>query len=301
MRVRGVIPAKVAAVLQPMTRLEIITPPNDDSLDEQEDFVDIPERVHRVDSAQHDSMEPKCAENVHAASHSYSFLPYWMTQLWRSTAAPPTPCDVIHKRSLFESYFLNEKLSRVLRLQIDTITTTDAGSDQPFSCRISSAALDSQVTTIENAAFFARLMPVPASSAEGDAMTEPLPILVRVSSSEDQLLADRLYLPPAWLRWQGAEVGTPVYLESMRLADGLHKEDSIVEQVAVLRIRNVYPGSLFLSIPDPDHGSRISDPGSNNSNKREGRKKICYRTFFCSHKYHKTVNYVIFELVKKQV
>ncbi len=221
------IPAKAAAVLQPMTRLEIITPPNDDSHDELEDFVDIPERDHMVDSAQHDNRAPKCAKDVNAASHSYSFLPYWMTQLWRSTAAPPTPCDVIHKRSLFESYFLNEKLSRVLRLQIDT------ESDQPFSCRISSAALGSQVTITKNAAFFARLMPVPASScAEGDdAMTSPLPILVRVSSSEDQRLADRLYLPPAWLRWQGAEVGTPVYLESMpRLADGLHKKDSIVDQ-----------------------------------------------------------------------
>jgi hypothetical protein len=222
-----VIPAKTAAVLQPMTRLEIITPPNDDNLDELEDFVDIPDRDHhRVDSAQHDSMEPKCAEDVHAASHSYSFIPTWMTQLWRSTAAPPAPCDVIHQRSLFESYFLNEKMSRVLRLQIDT------ESDQPFSCRISSAALDSQATptTTQNAAFFARLMPVPATSAaEGDAMTGPLPILVRVSS-DDQLLADRLYLPPAWLRWQGAEVGTPVYLESMlRLSDGLHK-DSIVDQ-----------------------------------------------------------------------
>ncbi len=250
------IPAKAAAVLQPMTRLEIITPPNDDSLDdEQEDFIDIPDRDHRVNSAQHDSMEPKCAEDVHAASHSYSFLPTWMTQLWRSTAAPPTPCDVIHQRSLFESYFLNEKLSRVLRLQIDT------ESDQPFSCRISSAALDSQVTTTQNAAFFARMMPVPASSAEGDAMTAPLPILVRVSS-DDQLLADRLYLPPAWLRWQGAEVGTPVYLESMpRLADdGLLHKDSIVEQVAVLRIRDVYIRSLILNFIDP--GCRISDPGS---------------------------------------
>jgi hypothetical protein len=273
--VRGVIPAKAAAVLQPMTRLEIITPPNDDSHDELEDFVDIPERDHKLDVAQHDSMEPKCAEDVNAASHSYSFLPYWMTQFWRGGSSlaidmPPTPCDVIHKRSLFESYFLNEKLSRVLRLQIDT------GSDQPFSCRIARAALDSQATTTQNAAFFARLMPVPASCAEGDdAMTAPLPILVRVSSSEDQLLGDRLYLPPAWLRWQGVEVGTPVYLESMaRLADGLHK-DSIVEQVAVLRIQDVYTGSRILIFIHPgsripDLGSRNSDPGCNKSNKREG-------------------------------
>jgi hypothetical protein len=250
--VRGVIPAKAAAVLQPMTRLEIITPPNDDSLDEQEDFVDIPDRPHMVDSAQHDSMESKCAEDVNAASYSHSFLTTWMTQLWRSVTSastPPTPCDVIHQRSLFESYFLNEKLSRVLRLQIET------ESDQPFSCRISSAALDSQATTTQNAAFFARLMPVPAcTAAEGDAMTGPLPILVRVSSSQDQLLADRLYLPPAWLRWQGVEVGTPVYLESMlRLADGLHKEDSIVDQGPYISRRfyghlpQVYPGYGYFS------------------------------------------------------
>ncbi len=271
------IPAKVAAVLQPMTRLEIITPPNDDSNDELEDFVDIPEREHRVNAAQHDSMETKCAEDVNAASHSYSFLPYWMTQLWRSTAAPPAPCDVIHKRSLFESYFLNEKLSRVLRLQIGI------ESDHPFSCCISSAALDSQVTQTQNAAFFARLMPVPASSStEGDAMTAPLPILVRVSS-DDQLLADRLYLPPAWLRWQGVEVGTPVYLESMpRLADGLLHKDSIVEQVAVLRI-----AKCLYRIPDTDfYPSRISDPIT--ATKERG-------TSFCSHKYPKIENDFIFK------
>jgi hypothetical protein len=37
------------------------------------------------------------------------------------------------------------------------------------------------------------------------------------------------------------------------------------DKQAVLRIRDVYPGSR---ISDP--GSRISDPGSKNSNKREG-------------------------------
>ncbi len=43
----------------------------------------------------------------------------------------------------------------------------------------------------------------------------------------------------------------------------------------VLRIRDIYPGSRI-----PDLGSRISDPGSKNSNKRERWKKICYHTFF---------------------
>jgi hypothetical protein len=42
------------------------------------------------------------------------------------------------------------------------------------------------------------------------------------------------------------------------------------------------PGSLFLPIPDP--GSRIPDPKT--VTKREV-KKICYHTFFCSHKFHK--------------
>ncbi len=58
----------------------------------------------------------------------------------------------------------------------------------------------------------------------------------------------------------------------------------------VLRIRDVYPGSWFL--PIPDLGSRIQ-----NSNKR-GVKKICY-TFFWSLKFHKIVNYFTFEMLKK--
>ena len=56
------------------------------------------------------------------------------------------------------------------------------------------------------------------------------------------------------------------------------------------------PGSWFLPIPDP--GSRISDPGSKNSNKRERWKKI---TFLCSHKFHKIVNYFSFEVLKKKI
>ncbi len=63
----------------------------------------------------------------------------------------------------------------------------------------------------------------------------------------------------------------------------------------MLRIRNVYPGSRI-----PDLGSRISEPGSKNSSKREGWKKICCHTFFCSHKFHIIENYFIFEMLKKK-
>ncbi len=45
------------------------------------------------------------------------------------------------------------------------------------------------------------------------------------------------------------------------------------------------PGSWFLPITDP--GSRILDPGSKNSNERQGWKKICCHNFFWSHKFHK--------------
>ena len=65
------------------------------------------------------------------------------------------------------------------------------------------------------------------------------------------------------------------------------------------RIRDVYPGSWFLPIPDP--GYRISDPGSKNSNKRERWKKICYHTFFWSQKFHKIEYFVSFEMLKKKI
>ncbi len=55
-------------------------------------------------------------------------------------------------------------------------------------------------------------------------------------------------------------------------------------------------------IPDPDfYPSRISDPGSKNSNKRERWKKISCHTFLCSHKFHKIVNYFGFEVLKKKI
>ncbi len=50
------------------------------------------------------------------------------------------------------------------------------------------------------------------------------------------------------------------------------------------------PGSWFLPIPDP---------GSKNSNKREGWKKIC--CLLCSHKFHKIANYFRFEVLKKKI
>jgi hypothetical protein len=53
-----------------------------------------------------------------------------------------------------------------------------------------------------------------------------------------------------------------------------HKAVGRLVFLAVLWIRDVYPGSWFLPITYP--GSRISDPGSRskNSNKREGWKKL---------------------------
>jgi hypothetical protein len=57
--------------------------------------------------------------------------------------------------------------------------------------------------------------------------------------------------------------------------------------MSVLRIRDVYPES------------RISNPGSKNS-KKEGVKKNCCLTFFCSNKYHNIKNYFIFEQVEKK-
>jgi hypothetical protein len=57
------------------------------------------------------------------------------------------------------------------------------------------------------------------------------------------------------------------------------------------------PGCLS-RIPIFTHpGSRISDPGSKNSNKR-GVKKNLLSYLFCSHKFRKIENYFIFEMLK---
>jgi hypothetical protein len=65
----------------------------------------------------------------------------------------------------------------------------------------------------------------------------------------------------------------------------------------VLRIRDVYPGSRILIFTHP--GSRIPDPKT--ASKKRGEKKIFCQTFFCSHKFHKIVNYFIFEMLKKKI
>jgi hypothetical protein len=57
------------------------------------------------------------------------------------------------------------------------------------------------------------------------------------------------------------------------------------------------PGSRFSSTPHS--GSRISDP--TRIKKKREKKKICFHTFFYSHKFHKIVNYFIFEKVQKKI
>jgi hypothetical protein len=79
---------------------------------------------------------------------------------------------------------------------------------------------------------------------------------------------------------------------------------------AVLRIRDVYPGSrishpgswiLIFTHPGsriPDLGSRILDPKT--ASKKMG-KKICCHTLYCSHKFHKIRNEFIFKMLKKKI
>ncbi len=69
--------------------------------------------------------------------------------------------------------------------------------------------------------------------------------------------------------------------------------------VSVLRIRDVYPGSRILIFTHP--GSRISDPGSKNSNKWEGWKKISCHNFLCIHKFLKIANYSSLGVLKKKI
>jgi hypothetical protein len=62
--------------------------------------------------------------------------------------------------------------------------------------------------------------------------------------------------------------GTPIPDPHQRIEVFLTHTRSRITDPAVLRIRDVYPGSRILIFTHP--GSRISDPGSKNFNKREG-------------------------------
>jgi hypothetical protein len=71
--------------------------------------------------------------------------------------------------------------------------------------------------------------------------------------------------------------------------------------IAVLRIRDVYPGSRILIFIHPgsripDLGSRIPDPKK--ATKERGEKKL---VVICCHKFHKIVNYFSFEVLKKKI
>ncbi len=67
------------------------------------------------------------------------------------------------------------------------------------------------------------------------------------------------------------------------------------------RSNRIHPGEIYRRILIFTHpGSRISDPGSKNRNKREGWKKFVVIPFFI-HKFHKIVNYFIFEMLKKKI
>ncbi len=59
------------------------------------------------------------------------------------------------------------------------------------------------------------------------------------------------------------------------------------------------PGCLS-RIPDPDfYPSQIPDPKT--ATKTMGEKKFFVKPFFCSHKFHKTEYYFIFDMVKKKI
>jgi hypothetical protein len=55
---------------------------------------------------------------------------------------------------------------------------------------------------------------------------------------------------------------------------------------------------------EDEQGNSVADPGclsriSETATKERGEKKICCQTFFCSHKFHKIVNYFFLMLKKK--
>jgi hypothetical protein len=66
----------------------------------------------------------------------------------------------------------------------------------------------------------------------------------------------------------------------------------------VLRIWDVYPGSRILIFTHP--GSRISDPGSKYSNKREGWKKFFVITFYAATNFTKLQIILVLDCWRKK-
>jgi hypothetical protein len=68
----------------------------------------------------------------------------------------------------------------------------------------------------------------------------------------------------------------------------------------LVQISSVADPGCFSHIPEPDfYPSRIPDPKTATQDRSE--KKISCHTFFCSQKFHKIVNYFIFEMLKKKM
>ncbi len=69
---------------------------------------------------------------------------------------------------------------------------------------------------------------------------------------------------------------------------------------AVLRIRDVYPGSRIL-IFNPSWILRISDPVSQNSNNREGWKKFVIIPFFVAKNFTKFIIILVLKCLRKKL
>jgi hypothetical protein len=92
--------------------------------------------------------------------------------------------------------------------------------------------------------------------------------------------------------------GSPVSHSSKELFEhlilSLLGTSTYVDQKPVLRIRDFYPGSRILIFTHS--GSQIQK-----QQQKRGMKKICCKTFFCRHKFHKLENYFIFLMPKKKL
>ncbi len=117
-----------------------------------------------------------------------------------------------------------------------------------------------------------------------------------------------------WMNWRAHLISSTqvsfswrTYISSTRVLSMVFRLASRSSVVRFFTMSNTYryPEKkctiIFQFKPSVADGMFIPDPGSKNSNMREGWKKICCPTFFCSHKYHKTKNYSIFEQVKKKL